>query len=131
MSRSAKRLKKKIINIDPLPGSTRFENPCPITSITDLTPEKVCDCAKQLLQQLSSVKAMLQNPENIVTCIWPSDPFLYGPEHIGSSPGWWFRVHKPELNIDNGKLSIGLKCGVKKLGAFFSFHGVRQVTSLQ
>jgi hypothetical protein len=121
MSRSTRKVKKTIINIGPLPRSTGFENPCPITSITDLTPEKVCDCAKQLLQQLSNIKAMLQNPENVVTSIWPSDPFLYGPVSIGSSPGWWFRVHKPELSIDNGKLNVGLKCGVKKTRGVLQF----------
>jgi hypothetical protein len=121
MSIPLEKLGQNGLKIVPLPGNTGFENPCPIVSVTDLTPEKICSCAKQLLQQVSDIKAMLQNPENIVTCIWPSDPFLYGPESVGSSPGWWFRVHKPELKMDSDKMSIGLKCGVKKTRGVLQF----------
>ena len=121
MSISSERLGQNALKIVPLPGNTGFENPCPIVSVTDLTPEKICSCAKQLLQQVSNIKAMLQNPENIVKSIWPGDPFLYGPESVGSSPGWWFRVHKPILKIDNDNLSIVLKCEVKKTRGVLQF----------
>ena len=77
MSRSVKKLGKKDLKPVPSPGNPGFENPCPVVSVTDLTPEKLCNCATQLLQQVSNIKAMLQNPENIVTSIWPSDSFVW------------------------------------------------------
>jgi hypothetical protein len=121
MSRSLKKLGKKDLNPVPNTGNTGFENPCPIASVSDLTPEKLCNCATQLLQQVSNIKAMLQNPENIVTSIWPSDSFLYGPANAGSSPGWWFSVDRPALKLGNDSLSIGLKCGVKKTRGVLQF----------
>ena len=121
MGLSSKKLGKKDLKLGPLPGNIGVENLCPIVSITDLTPEKLCDCATQLLQQVTNIKAMLQHPEDIVTSIWASDSFLYGPESIGSSSGWWFSVHKPELKINNDNLSIKLKCGVKKTRGVLQF----------
>jgi len=121
MSISSKKLGQDALRTLSSSGNTGNENPCLITSVTDLTPQKICDCATQLLQQISTIKTMLQNPENIVTCIWPSDSFLYGPENIGSSPGWWFSVYRPILKMDSEKLSIVLKCGVKKTRGVLQF----------
>lgn len=121
MNNSLKKLEQNLLKTLSSTGNTANENPCPIVSVTDLTPEKICSCATQLLQQVSTIKTMLQNPENIVTSIWPSDAFLYGPENAGNSIGWWFKVYKPILKMDNEKLSVVLKCGVKKTRGVLQF----------
>jgi hypothetical protein len=40
MSISSENHRQKDLKIVPLPENAGFENPCPIVSVTDLTPEK-------------------------------------------------------------------------------------------
>ena len=88
---------------------------CSLDSLSDLSPQNICMCARGLVELLAEMRSMMQDPQKIVKSLMVDSRYQYGPKKVKGSPGWWFRSYRPELKItSNDKLKLTVKAGVKK-----------------
>lgn len=95
---------------------------CAMDSIGDLNPQNICMCARDLVQALAEIKAMMEDPQKVIESLMVENSYLFGPKKIGSSPGWWFTVYRPDIEItSSNEMKIKLKAGVKKTRGALQF----------
>jgi len=101
------------VALGPLPDS------CNVNSLPEL-PEKFCDCMKDLRETVQSSQESLETlptANSLIRSIWPDTYWRYGPTSIGDSPGWSFRIYRPDIdiNFDSQRLRVGAKSGRREV----------------
>ena len=95
---------------------------CSLDSIEDLNLQNICACAHSLQELLAEIRQMMEQPQQVVEKLMVDKYYRYGPKKIKGSPGWWFKVYRPEIKItSNDKLKLTVKAGVKKTRGALQF----------